>query len=237
MSALGALVGLLARTALTRGRLAALGSLGLLAVLVGIAVGRSDTVSALRAGTDLVNGYGLTVLAPVVTLVLASATLGDTVDDGTLVYLWLRPVGRATLAIAAYLASVLVAAPVVVVPLAVAAAVTGGGIDLVAAAVASATLAVVGYAGLFVALGLIARRALAWGIVYVLIWEGFIARAGTASSRWSVQYYARSVLSDLTDVSLRLGDAGLALAVVVPLLFAAAGVAVTAVRLSRMSVA
>jgi ABC-2 type transport system permease protein len=231
------LVGVLAALALTRARLAALGMLGLLAVIVGAVVGRSDTVSALRAGADLVNGYGLTVLAPVVTLVLASAVLGDTIDDGTLVYLWLRPVGRATLAGAAYAASLLVALPVVVVPLAVAAAITGGGGALVVGAAASASLAVVGYAGIFVALGLIARRALAWGIVYILIWEGFIARAGTASSQWSVQYYARSVLADVADVSLRLGDASLAAAVLMPMLFAAAGVALTARRLRRMSVA
>jgi ABC-2 type transport system permease protein len=236
MTAMPTLVALLATSTLTRARLAALGSLGLLAVIVGVAVGRSDTVSALRAGTDLVNGYGLTVLAPVVTLVLASAALGDTVDDGTLVYLWLRPVGRATVAASAYLASIVVAVPVVVVPLTVAAALTGGGGALVAGAVASATLAVVGYAGIFVALGLVARRALAWGIVYILIWEGFIARAGTASSQWSIQYYARSVLSEVADVSLRLGDASLGAAIVMPLVFAVLGVAVTAARLHRMSV-
>jgi ABC-2 type transport system permease protein len=237
MSAFTALVGLMASTSLTRARLTALGLLGVLAVVVGVAVGRADTVSSVQAGAGLVNGYGLTILAPIVTLVLASATFGDTVDDSTLVYLWLRPVRRMVLAAAAYTASVAVAVPVVVVPLVVAAALAGGGGPLVLGAAISATVAVVGYAGIFMALGLLARRALAWGVVYILIWEGFIARAGTSSSQWSVQYYARSLLAEIADVNLRLSGASITAALVVPALAAAAGVAITALRLRRMSVA
>lgn len=237
MRPIRALLGVLASSVLTKGRLAVLVVLGAIAIGVGVAVGASDNALPTQAGADLVNGYGLALLAPVVTLVLASAIFGNTVEDGTLVYLWLRPVGRATLALAGYLAAVLVALPAVVLPLVVAAALTGGGAELVVGVLLSSTLGVLGYAGLFVAVGLVVRRALAWGIVYILIWEGFIARAGTSSSQLSVQYYARSLLADLTDVPLRLSGASTVAAVVVPLLAAGLGVAFTAWRLRRMSVA
>jgi ABC-2 type transport system permease protein len=237
VSAWVAVVRTLVGAALTTARVAALALLGLVAIVVGLAVGQADPVSPLQAGGDLVNVYGLTVLAPVVTLVLASATLGDTIDDGTLVYLWLRPIGRTTIASAAFTAAVIAAMPVVVVPLTIAASLTGGGGDLVAGTVVSAVVAVIGYAGVFVALGLIAKRALAWGMLYILIWEGFIARAGTSSSRWSVQYYARSLLADIAGVSFRLGDAAAVAAVAVPVAVAATGVALTALHLRRMSVA
>ena len=55
----------------------------------------------MKDGATLVNDYGLTVLVPVVALVFSSSTLGDLVDDKTLVYIWLRPVNRLTVAAAA----------------------------------------------------------------------------------------------------------------------------------------
>jgi ABC-2 type transport system permease protein len=125
----------------------------------------------------------------------------------------------------------------VVVPLVVTALATGAGGELLVGTLVASVVAVVAYAGIFVALGLVVRRALVWGIVYLLIWEDFIARAGTSSSRLSVQYYARSLLADLTDVPLRLSGASTVAAVVVPLLAAGLGVAFTAWRLRRMSVA
>ena len=40
------------------------------------------------------DSYGLSLLIPVVALVFASAALGYLAEDGTLVYLWLRPLAR-----------------------------------------------------------------------------------------------------------------------------------------------
>ena len=67
-----------------------------------------------------------------VSLVFASAALGDVAEDGTLVYLWLRPYPRWQLAVAAFAASVTVVVPVAVLPLVIAAALTGEGGRLVA---------------------------------------------------------------------------------------------------------
>src|SRR5262245_14642643 len=78
----------------TRGRIIVLGLLGIVGVIVGIAVGSADVTDRAQAAADLVNGFGLTVYVPVVTLVFASAALGDPAEDGSLVYLWLRPVAR-----------------------------------------------------------------------------------------------------------------------------------------------
>jgi ABC-2 type transport system permease protein len=237
MTAWLAVVRVLFGSILTKGRLVALLALGSFAVVVGFAVGRAGPTSPTIAGADLVNAYGLSLLAPVVTLVLASATFGDTIDDNTLGYLWLRPVPRSILVTAAMAAALVAAAPVVVVPLVVAALLTGGGVDLAIGTTVSALVAVVGYGGLFVALGSMFRRALAWGILYIVIWEGFIARAGASSSRFSIQYYARSLLADIANVSLRLGDAPTIAAVVVPVGVAIAGIAAATVRLHRINVA
>lgn len=237
MTALVALTRVLLGAIVTRGRLAALAALGLLGMVVAFAVGRSDPHDVTQAGADLVNGFGLAVFVPVVVLVLSTAALGDLIDDSTLGYLWLRPVPRSTLAVAALAAALTVTLPLTIVPLAAMAILVGGSGALVVATVVATALTVVAYAGVFVAVGCIARRALTWGILYILVWEGFIARAGTASSRFSVQYYARSVLAEMADVELSLAGAGFVASVVVPLGVAAAGVAFTAARLRRIDVA
>ena len=120
---------------------------------------------------------------------------GDPDEEGTLVYLWLRPVRRVAIVVAAAAASFTVSWPIVVIPLAIAAAATE------AAGLARgrhrrvATLALVAYTGIFCALGLVTRRSLVWGLLYIFIWEGFVATAADSAARLAVRTYARSVLS------------------------------------------
>jgi ABC-2 type transport system permease protein len=87
-----------------------------------------------------------------------------------------------------------------------------------------------------VALGLRVRRALVWGLLYILIWEGFVALAGAGAARLAVRSYTRSVLADVTGVELRLATVGPTTAVVVPVLVAVAGLALTTWRLRTMDV-
>jgi len=111
-----------------RARLVALAGLGVVAVVVGLAVGSQPEADRLEVWVRFANTFGLSLLAPVVALLVASAALGNPSEDGTLVYLWLRPVERWQLATAAYAAALTVSLPAVVVPLAIgaAAARTGG---------------------------------------------------------------------------------------------------------------
>jgi ABC-2 type transport system permease protein len=205
---------LVLRSQVTRARLLALLALGAVGIIVGAALGASNPAPALidglglvdghlAAGTRFVNTFGLSLLVPVTALVFAAASLGDPDEDGTLVYLWLRPVRRSRIVVAAAAASFTVAWPLVVVPLAVAAAATGGGRDLVVGTVASATVGLVAYTGLFCALGLVTKRSLVWGLLYIFIWEGFVATAADSAARLAVRTYARSVLSGIAEFPLR----------------------------------
>jgi len=228
MSQFAALYRMILGTIATKGRLALLGALGVVAVVIAFAMSNADTLGdPVQDAADLVNGYGLSVLVPVVALVFASAALGDLVDDSTLVYLWLRPVPREILALAATAAAATIAIPLVAVPLALSAALAGGDGGLVVGTVTAAAVCGLAYCGLFVALGLRIKRALSWGIAYVLIWEGFVARAGSGAARVSIQTYGRSILQQASDVQLNLADVAPVPAVVVPVLVAMIGVAFT----------
>jgi ABC-2 type transport system permease protein len=204
---------LVLRSQVTRARLAALLGLGAVGIIVGAALGASprpdmalaDNVIVsghLLTGARFVNTFGLSLVVPVTALVFAAAALGDPDEEGTLVYLWLRPVRRSRLVVAAAAASLTAAWPVVVIPLGIAAAATGGGSDRGVGTVASATVALLAYTGVFCALGLVTKRSLVWGLLYIFIWEGFVATAADTAAQLAVRTYARSLLESITDAPL-----------------------------------
>ncbi|MGE0726677.1 MAG: hypothetical protein AB7O92_25215 [Acidimicrobiia bacterium] len=236
MSAFAALYRTILGSVASRGRVGALAALGAAATLVGLAVGLSDPPNADRAGAQFVNGLGLSVLVPVIALVFASSAFGDLMDDGTLVYLWLRPLPRWQLALAAYGAALTVTVPLTVLPLGLGAVLTGADAAVVAGAAAAIVLGAVAYAGLFTALGLRVQRALPWGLAYILIWEGFVAQAGRGAGRLAVRAYTRSILAEAAGVRLRLASESVPTAIAVPLAVAAIAVGYTAFRLHRHDV-
>lgn len=234
---IGALYRLFLGTQATRGRIVGLLALGLVGMLLGFVIGQSDSADGLDDGTLMVARFGLAVVVPVTTLVFAAASLGELHEDGTLVYVWLRPVARWRIVAAAVAATLTVTLPIVVIPMTIAALLTGGGWALVGATAAACTIAVIGYTGVFTWLGLRVKRALVWGLAYVLVWEGFVARAGTNTARLSIRDHARSLLARLADGPERLIEVSLATAIVVPLLAAAVGIWLTVRRLTTQDVA
>lgn len=232
-----ALYRLFLTTQATKGRIIGLVGLGAVAVVLGLSIGMSSASDPIDDGTILISAYGLGLFVPVATLVFASSVLGEPNEDGTLVYLWLKPVARARIVAAALAATLTVTLPVVVVPLVAAAALTGAGSDLVTGTVAACVLATVAYAGVFTFLGLRVRRALVWGLAYILIWEGFVARAGANASRLAIRADARSLLTRISGGPERLIDVSAPTAVILPLVAFAVAVWLTVRRLTRQDVA
>ncbi len=228
---------LLLRSQLSRSRIAALSALGATAILVGFAIGRSDPIDPLVTGADFINTFGLSVSVPVTSLVFASAALGDLDDDNTMVYLWLRPLRRWVIVVAAFVAAVTVTIPLVVAPLVIAAVLTGGGADLIVGTVLASCLGVVAYAGLFTALGLRVRRALAWGLLYILIWEGFVARGGDNAARLAVRSMTATILADWSGVDVRLSVLAPTTAYLAAFVVATVALAYATRRLKRQDVA
>lgn len=228
---------LIARTQLTRGRLVFLLGMGAIMIVFGFIISATSGAGRYTDTVSAIDKFGLGVVAPVVGLVLASAALGDMVDDRTLVYLWLRPVARWQISLGAALASVGTALPLVAIPVTIAAFVGSGDATVVAAAAAASAVATIGYAGVFLALGFKVRRALVWGIAYILIWEGFLARSVGFAAKLSVGIYATSLLDHLTDSGLPKHPSTETAAVIVPLVVAAVAIALTGRWLKTTEVA
>jgi len=212
LSSVVAFYRLLLRTQVTIPRLLGIGALGALSLLLGVFARLDD--NSPQAATDAISSYGLAVLVPLATLWLGTSAVGDLVEDRLLVYLWLKPVSRWQLPAAAILATVSVALPLAALPLVLSAVIAGAG-DVAWATLLAAPLATLAYAGLFVAAGLWFRRAVWWGLAFVLIWENAVAYTAEGTSRVTVVGWASSVLARApgVDVQLQAGSAAAALVV------------------------
>jgi ABC-2 type transport system permease protein len=215
-----ALYRLLLRTQITILRLLGIGALAALSIVIGIFASLSD--DAPQAAADAVSGYGLGILVPLAALWLGTSAIGDLVEDKLLVYLWLKPVPRWVLPAAAILATVSVVVPLTAVPLAVSTLVPGGG-NLAWATLLAASLAALAYSGLFVAAGLWFRRAVWWGLAFVLIWEKVLAYAAEGAARFTVIGWASAVLGLASDIEVPLETRSVAGAFVVLPAIAIAG--------------
>lgn len=184
---------------ISKGRLIGISIIGLLPMLLGWVIGRHST-NPLEAGVGFVSYMGLSILIPVVALIFASASLGDTREDGTLVYLWLRPIPRWSVTGGAWAASITAALPLTVIPMAVAAILLDAGNTLISATILTSILAVCAYCGIFLLLGLLVKNPVLWGLAYILIWEATIASFAKPAAALAVSGYSRAIIASRTGV-------------------------------------
>jgi ABC-2 type transport system permease protein len=200
LDSLLALYRVLLRTQISVPRLLGIGALGALSLVLGL-FARSDSDSA-QAAADVVSGYGLGLLVPLATVWLGTSAIGDLVEDRLLVYLSLKPVPRWQLPAAAILATLTIILPLTAVPLTLSTFVAGAR-EIAWATLLAALLAALAYAGLFVAAGLWFRRAIWWGLAFVLIWENAAAYLGGAG-RFTVIGWASSLLGLAPGIEVQL---------------------------------
>jgi ABC-2 type transport system permease protein len=189
----------------------------------------------------LLSDFGLATLMPLVALLLGTATLGAEIEDGTAIYLLAKPISRATilftkLAIAA-VGSVLLTA----LPIFLAGAITGAGLDngiALAFAVAAAVGSLI-YCAIFVALSLVTGRALIFGLLYVLVWEGLLAGLFAGTRTFSVRQQSLAIADALTEAPARVLSAQLDLttAIVIGGVLLVGATAIAIRRLRRFEIA
>jgi ABC-2 type transport system permease protein len=189
----------------------------------------------------LLSDFGLATLMPLVALLLGTATLGAEIEEGTAIYLLAKPISRATilftkLAIAA-VGSVLLTA----LPIFLAGAITGAGLDngiALAFAVAAAVGSLI-YCAIFVALSLVTGRALIFGLLYVLVWEGLLAGLFAGTRTFSVRQQSLAIADALTEAPARVLSAQLDLttAIVIGGVLLVGATALAIRRLRRFEIA
>ena len=133
-------------------------------------------------------------IMPIVTMTVAAAAFGNELEDRTLYYLVLKPVSRVHIVFAKLIATLVLAAPVVVASGVVATALVGADAGAVLTVGIALLAGVAAYASIFTWAGLITPRALSYGLVYVLVWEGILSSFLTGVRYLSVRGYTLSLL-------------------------------------------
>ena len=137
------------------------------------------------------------------TLYLAVAAIRDEVDDGTIVYLFTRPVARWAVVGSKLLAVVIGVGMAMVVDLVLVyfiAVVPDGsgalfsGLGFLGAASWALFLASVAYTGLFGLMGILFRRPMIPALVLAFGWEGVVSNLPGGIPKASLMFYTKSVL-------------------------------------------
>jgi ABC-2 type transport system permease protein len=137
-------------------------------------------------------------------VIFGTTAFGGEVDDGTLVYLLIKPVARWKIALSklvvASLAAFAVTVPGIVLPWLVlrdAALPTQIPLAFLAASAAGSLI----YCALFLSLGLMTKRALVGGLLYVILFEGVLVRSFAGFKSLSVREFAISIAHSLSGAA------------------------------------
>jgi ABC-2 type transport system permease protein len=137
------------------------------------------------------NGMLAGSITPLVVLAIAAAALGNEVEDRTLANLTLSAVPRWQIAVPKLLATITVAAPFIVISALVTSRMAFPADATAALAVtASAFIGVALYSSAFVWLGLVTTQAIGFGLLYIVLWEGFLSGFVSGVRLLSIRYYA-----------------------------------------------
>ena len=192
------------RQALTRRKLAILVILALLP-LGFAALTRSLDPSG---GADgILNGVFdallLSIALPLIVMTLATGAFGNEIEDRTLSLLTTKPVPRSAIVLAKLAATIAVAGPLCagVAALVTIMALDDGAARGAAVGAAGALIAVATYASLFTWAGLVTTRALAFGLVYLLLWEALLSSVLDGLRYLSARNYALGTLVGLDDAA------------------------------------
>jgi ABC-2 type transport system permease protein len=202
-AALGPLWRLMSQALLGRRRSLGVLLLAAVPVLVAVILAMAGGLGSPAAvAIDVFGALTLGLAIPLVALILGTGALGTQIDDGTIVYLLVKPVPRRTV----ILGAMLVAAPATAA-LAVSATLLSGFLvlgttvpELQAGMAIGALLASVLYSTVFVTLSVLTGRALVLGLGYLLVWEGFVTSLLPGTQILSIREYAMAVTNAVAGI-------------------------------------
>ena len=151
--------------------------------------------------------FGFSVVLPLTALIIGTSVLGAEVDDGSIVQLLATPVPRSVVigskyAVATVLTMIFVAVPELLAALIATGGVTKLAIGLFVGALAGSVM----YNAVFVMLSVVTTRAIAFGLLYVLIWESLLGNLVSGAKLLSVGHYSLGIANAIAhDSNLNAG--------------------------------
>jgi ABC-2 type transport system permease protein len=182
---------------------------------------------------EFLGAFGFSVVLPLTALVIGTSVLGAEVDDGSIVHLLATPVSRLSVVISKFIAAVLLTVLFGAIPEFAAGAIARGFSDkLTLGLLAGAVVASVAYNALFVMLSVLTTRAIAVGLLYLLVWEGLLGNLVGGVRVLSIGQYSVSVADSIAKTSALNAHLTSQTAIIMAVAVTVATLAVAARRLS-----
>ncbi|MCX4576141.1 ABC transporter permease subunit [Streptomyces sp. NBC_01571] len=188
--------------------------LPVLLIVISVAV-RSFSGADDQVASDLLGGFALATMVPIIGVIAGTGAIGPEIDDGSVVYLLAKPLKRPTIIFTKLIVAVAVTMAFSAVPTFIAGMIlNGNGQQIAVAYTVAALVASIAYAALFLLLGTVTRHAVVFGLVYALVWEALFGSLVSGARTLSVQQWALAVAHKVTGGDLVTSDVGLPTATV-----------------------
>jgi ABC-2 type transport system permease protein len=205
----------------------------IVAIVLRLAGGRGDAA-------EVIDALVIRTVLPLVALVIGTAAIGSEIEDGTAVFLLIKPIPRwltamVKIVVASILTILLVVPPVLLTGVLMSGSDPDGLSTTFAYALATMAGAIAYVAG-FAALGAITSRALLVGLGYVLLWEGALAGILEGTRYFSVRQATLGLADGLSGVSFTAGALDMTASIAILTIVTVVGFGLTARALQRFQV-
>jgi ABC-2 type transport system permease protein len=185
---------------------------------------------------EFLGAFGFSVVLPLTALIIGTSVLGAEIDDGTIVHLLATPVSRLSVVMSKFAAAVALTVCFGAIPEYLAATIARGpAAPLSIGLLVGGLVAAVAYNALFVLLSLLTTRAIAVGLLYLVLWEGLLGNLIGGVRVLSIGQYAVGVANSIASTSALNAHLTLGTAVVMAAVVTVGALALATARLSSFA--
>jgi len=184
---------------------------------------------------NVLGDFGFSVLLPFTALIIGTGVLGAEIDDGSVIHLLATPVRRADVIVTKFAVAVGLTALFAAVPELIAGVLAPNSGKLAWALFVGALVGSVVYSAVFVLASVVTTRAIAYGLLYVAIWEGLLSNLVGGVRILSIAHYSLGVANAIyPDQDLRAG-LSLSTSLILAIVITAGGLYLATRRLEAFS--
>ena len=176
-------------------------------ILIALTLVLRATRPAGAAWPDHVLGdFGFSVLLPLTALIIGTGVLGAEIDDGSAIHLLATPVRRSAVVVTKFSVAAGATMLFAAVPELVAGLLAPNSGKLAVALFVGALVGSVVYSAVFVMASVLTTRAIAVGLLYVLVWEALLGNLVGGARILSIAHYSLGVANAIyPDQNLKAG--------------------------------
>ncbi len=159
-----------------------------------------------RAATEILGGFALASMVPLIGVIAGTGAIAPEIDDGSIVYLLSKPISRRTIITTKLLVAISVTIAFTTTPILLAGMILNDNSQQIGSAyTVAAGVASVAYSAVFLLLGTVSRNAVVFGLVYALVWEALFGSLVPGARTLSIQQWslalAERVAADGADIT------------------------------------